>query len=158
MAQYPAKMDDAGPETAGRLALLICADEENHDLAVSWLTERGMSAISAAAVDDAPRQIVDRRVELLVPDTLLIYLPRLPSLRRLKEERLSLRVVHSLLALTNSLRRPDFRCGRGAASAFEQGKIAFGRCRIAGHRQSGRVKFKESQSADFRRGVEQCDT
>jgi hypothetical protein len=36
---------------------------------------------------------VDRRVELLVLDTLPIYLPELPSLRKLKEERPWLRVV-----------------------------------------------------------------
>jgi hypothetical protein len=56
MTQFPAKMDDAGPETAGRLALLLCAAEEVHDLAASWLTEGGMSAISASAVDDARRR------------------------------------------------------------------------------------------------------
>ena len=93
MAQYPAKMDDARPETAGRLALLLCTDEEVHDLASSWLLEGGMSAISASAVDDAMRQIADRRVELLVLGTLPIYLPGLPSLRKLKKERPWLRVV-----------------------------------------------------------------
>ena len=75
MAQYSGKMDDAGPETAGRLALLLCADEEFMTWRLPGSRKGEMSAISASAVDDTMRQIVDRRVELLVLDTLPIYLP-----------------------------------------------------------------------------------
>ena len=74
---------------ASRLALLLCADEEVHDLAASWLGEGGMRAISAHGVDEALRQIAAERIELLVVDALPIYIPRLPSHRKLKEERLS---------------------------------------------------------------------
>ena len=52
-----------------------------------------MSAISASGVDDAVKRIADVRIDLLVLDTLPIYIPGLPSLRKLKEEQPPLRVI-----------------------------------------------------------------
>ena len=78
---------------ASRLALLLCADEEVHDLAASWLGEGGMRAISAHGVDEALRQIAAERIDLLVLDTQPIYMPGLPSLRKLKDEQPDLRVI-----------------------------------------------------------------
>jgi DNA-binding response OmpR family regulator len=75
------------------LALLLCTDDEVHDMAASWLAEGGMSAISASGVDDAVKRIADVRIDLLVLDTLPIYIPGLPSLRKLKEEQPPLRVI-----------------------------------------------------------------
>ena len=78
---------------ASRLALLLCADEEVHDLAASWLGEGGMRAISAHGVDEALRQIAAERIDLLVLDTQPIYVPGLPGLRKLKDEQPGLRVI-----------------------------------------------------------------
>src|SRR5688572_18499035 len=78
---------------ACRLALLLCTDDEVHDLAASWLAEGGMSTISAPGVDDAVRRIADGRIELLVLDTLPIYIPGLPGLLKLKDEQPPLRVI-----------------------------------------------------------------
>jgi DNA-binding response OmpR family regulator len=86
MNQGPGTTLDTGFKVARRLVLLLCSDEEVHDLAESWLTAAGMRVISAS-VQDATRQILDERVELLVLDTLPIYLPGLPSLLKIKEER-----------------------------------------------------------------------
>jgi len=76
-----------------RLALVLCADQEVHDLAESWLTEAGFSVVSTSTGQDAQKQISDRCVELLVLDTLPIYTPGLPSLRKLKDESPGLRVI-----------------------------------------------------------------
>ena len=71
----------------------MCADEEVHDLADSWLTAAGMRVISVSTGQDATRQVLDEQIELLVLDTLPIYLPGLPSLQKLKEERAHLHVI-----------------------------------------------------------------
>ena len=78
---------------ARRLVLLLCNDDEVHDLAASWLAEGGMRAISAHGVDEALRQIAAERIDLLVLDTQPIYLPGLPGLRKLKDEQPGLRVI-----------------------------------------------------------------
>jgi DNA-binding response OmpR family regulator len=82
-----------GSKVGTRRALLVCTDEEVHDLAESWLTAAGMGVISASTVQDATRQILDKRVELLVLDALPIYLPGLPSLLKIKQERQHFHVI-----------------------------------------------------------------
>lgn len=52
-----------------------------------------MSTISASGVDDAMERIAARQIDLLVLDTLPIYIPGLPSLRKLKDEQPPLRVI-----------------------------------------------------------------
>jgi DNA-binding response OmpR family regulator len=84
---------DAGSRFDTCLAVLFCADEEVHDLAQSWLTVAGIRVTSASAAQDAAKQILDEEVDLLVLDTLPIYLPGLPSLGKLKAERRQLRVI-----------------------------------------------------------------
>ena len=95
MTQSPGTTVDARSKVATRLALLLCTDEEVHDLAESWLTAAGMRVISVStsAAQDAARQIMNERIELLVLDTLPIYLPGLPSLQELKEGRQHLHVI-----------------------------------------------------------------
>ena len=78
---------------ASGLALLLCTDDEVHDLAASWLAEGGMSTASASGVDDTVKQIAEGRIDLLVLDTLPIYIPGLPSLQKLKDEQPPLRVI-----------------------------------------------------------------
>ena len=73
-------------------ALVLCADQV-HDLAESWLTEAGLSVISTSTGQDAEKQLLEHPVDLLVLDTLPIYTPDLPSLRKLKDELPSLRVI-----------------------------------------------------------------
>jgi DNA-binding response OmpR family regulator len=92
MNQAPGTSLDTGSKVAGRLVLLLCTDEEVHDLAESWLTAAGMRVISAS-VQDATRQILDERVELLVLDTLPIYLPGLRSLLEVKQGRPHFHVI-----------------------------------------------------------------
>ena len=82
-----------GSRRPTRLALLFCADEEVHDLAESWLTSAGMHVSSASTGQDAAKQILDNQIELLVLDTLPIYLPKLPSLRELKARKQHLQVI-----------------------------------------------------------------
>ncbi len=95
MAQNSGTTVDTVSKVATRLARLLCADEEVHDLAESWLTAAGMRVISVStsAAQDAARQIMNERIELLVLDTLPIYLPGLPSLQELKEGRRHLHVI-----------------------------------------------------------------
>lgn len=80
-------------KVATRLALLLCTNEEVHDLANSWLTAAGTRVVSVSTGKDAARQILDERIELLVLDTLPIYLPGLPSLQELKEKRPNMHVI-----------------------------------------------------------------
>ena len=95
MAQNSGTTVDTVSKVATRLARLLCADEEVHDLAESWLTAAGMRVISVStsAAQDAARQIMNERIELLVLDTLPIYLPGLPSLHELNEGRRHLQVI-----------------------------------------------------------------
>ena len=78
---------------ATRLALLLCADEEVHDLANSWLRAAGIRVLSAPTAQDAANRLLNERFELLVLDELPIYSPRLPSLLNLKEEMPHLRII-----------------------------------------------------------------
>ena len=80
-------------EVATRHALLLCADEEVHDLANSWLTTAGMRVISVSTGEDATTQILGGRIDLLVLDTHPIYSPGLSSLLALKEKMHHLRVI-----------------------------------------------------------------
>ena len=93
MAQKPRTTAGRGLMIGPRLALLLCADQEVHDLAESWLTEAGLGVVSTSTSQDAQKQILDRHVELLVLDTLPIYTPDLPSLQKLKDESPGLRVI-----------------------------------------------------------------
>ena len=93
MNQGPGTSLDTGSKVARRLVLLLCTDEEVHDLAESWLTAAGMRVISASSAEDARRQMLDEPIELLVLDTLPIYLPGLPGLLKLKEENQHLHVI-----------------------------------------------------------------
>ena len=93
MTQDTATIVGPGSNVATRLALLLCTDAEVHDLADSWLTAAGMRVISVSTGQDATRQILDEQIELLVLDTLPIYLPGLASLLALKEKRQNFHVV-----------------------------------------------------------------
>jgi DNA-binding response OmpR family regulator len=93
MTKGPEPIVDPGSEIATRLALLLCTDEEIHDLADSWLTASGMRVISVSTGQEATRQILDEQIELLVLDTLPIYLPGLSSLLTLKEKRRHFHVI-----------------------------------------------------------------
>lgn len=93
MTPNPEATADAKSNVATRLALLLCTEDEVHDLADSWLTEAGMRVISASTGPDAAKQISENRIELLVLDTLPIYVPGLPSLQALKGERPRLHVI-----------------------------------------------------------------
>ena len=75
------------------LALLLCADEEVHDLANSWLTAAGIRVLSAPTAQDAANWLLNEHFELLVLDELPIYSPRLPSLLELKEKMPYLRII-----------------------------------------------------------------
>jgi DNA-binding response OmpR family regulator len=75
-----------GSKIATRLALLLCTNEEVHDLADSWLAAAGMRVISVSTGQDATKWILEEPIELLVLDTLPIYLPGLLSLLALKEQ------------------------------------------------------------------------
>jgi DNA-binding response OmpR family regulator len=93
MNQAPGTTVDTGSKFGTRLALLLCTDEEVHDLAESWLTAAGMDVISASSVQDATRRILEDRIEVLVLDTLPIYLPGLASLLELKQGRPHFHVI-----------------------------------------------------------------
>jgi DNA-binding response OmpR family regulator len=93
MTQDQARRVEPGLKVATRHALMLCADEEIHDLVEHWLTAAGIHASSASDPKSVANRILEEAVELLVLDTLPIYLQGLPSLRRLKEERPSLRVI-----------------------------------------------------------------
>jgi DNA-binding response OmpR family regulator len=90
---HPGSRGDTGSKVATRLALLLCTDEEVHDLAEFWLTAAGIRVISASSAEDARREMLDKRIELLVLDTLPIYVPGLPGLLKLKQENQHLRVI-----------------------------------------------------------------
>jgi DNA-binding response OmpR family regulator len=68
-------------------ALLLCGDEEIHDLAEHWLTTAGMRVVTAHNGKQAEKLISDAKIEVLVVDCLPIYVPDLPDLHRLKEGR-----------------------------------------------------------------------
>jgi DNA-binding response OmpR family regulator len=93
MSQDRAATVDMGSKVATRLALLLCTDEEVHGLAEFWLTSAGMRVTSASSAEDARRQMLDEPIELLVLDTLPIYLPGLPGLLKLKQENRHLHVI-----------------------------------------------------------------
>ena len=93
MNQIPGTTADPASALASHVALLLCADQEVHDLVDSWLTNAGATVISISSAEDAEKQILNRHAALLVLDTLPIYLPGLPSLRKLKRETPGLRVM-----------------------------------------------------------------
>jgi DNA-binding NtrC family response regulator len=93
MNQEPGPTVDTGSKVGTRLALLLCTDGEVHDLAESWLTAAGMDVVSASSVQDATGRILEDRIEVLVLDTLPIYLPGLPSLLELKQRRPHFHVI-----------------------------------------------------------------
>ena len=76
-----------------RSALLLCADEEVHDLIEGWLVKAGINVISANDEKNAERVILDQPIDFLIIDSSPIYLPDLPSLRVLKEKSRNLRVI-----------------------------------------------------------------
>lgn len=93
MTQDPGLKVAPGSEVATRIALLLCTDEEVHDLADSWLTAAGMHVISVSTGQEATRQILDKQIDLLVLDTLPIYLPGFSIMLTLKEERQHFHVI-----------------------------------------------------------------
>lgn len=93
MTKDQARRVEPGRKVATRRALMLCADEEIHDLVAFWLTAAGIQVSSASDPKDAANRILEEEIELLVLDMLPIYLQGLPSLRRLKEEKPSLRVI-----------------------------------------------------------------
>ena len=68
-----------------RTALLLCDEEEVHDLAEAWLLAAGWHVLSAPNGSSAARRIRDKPIDLLVLDALPIYFPDLPGVRELKE-------------------------------------------------------------------------
>jgi DNA-binding response OmpR family regulator len=93
MSEDPRTTVDVASKIATRLALLLCTDGEVHDLAECWLAAAGMHVISASSAQEATRRIVEERIDVLVLDTLPIYLPGLPSLLELKQERPHFHVI-----------------------------------------------------------------
>ena len=91
-----------------RLAVLLCGDQEVHDLAECWLTAARMAVISTSAAQDAERQILEQRVELLILDELPIYVPGLSSLRKLKDQSPHLHVI----LIPRGEARPDVSVAR----------------------------------------------
>ena len=93
MTQILRSTVDAESQSATGVALLLCMDAEVHDLADAWLRMAGIRVISASSAQDALRRILDERVELLVLDTLPIYVQGLPSLLALKQGRKYFHVI-----------------------------------------------------------------
>jgi DNA-binding NtrC family response regulator len=93
MSKDPGTTVDVGLRAATRLVLLLCTDEEVHDLAESWLAGAGMHVISTSSAQEATKRILEDRIEVLVLDTLPIYLPGLPSLLELKHGRPHFHVI-----------------------------------------------------------------
>jgi DNA-binding response OmpR family regulator len=76
-----------------RSALLLCADEEVHDLVETWLMKVGVNVISADDGKNAESVISDQPIDFLIIDSPPIFLPDLPSLRLLKQKSRNLRVI-----------------------------------------------------------------
>jgi DNA-binding response OmpR family regulator len=78
---------------AARVALLLCNDEEVHDLAGTWLTRAGLNVISARDGKSAVSTVAGQSVDILIIDALPISLSDFPSLRSLKQQFRKLRVL-----------------------------------------------------------------
>jgi DNA-binding response OmpR family regulator len=69
------------------LALLLCPDEEVHDLLEGWLSAAGFEVATVESGAEAGAQVQSRSAKLLVLDALPTRFGNLPSLRGLKQSR-----------------------------------------------------------------------
>jgi DNA-binding NtrC family response regulator len=76
-----------------RVALLLCKDEEVHDLAECWLRTAGLNVISALDERCLQAILFQKSVDFLILDRLPLYGTELPSLRSLKKESPGLRIL-----------------------------------------------------------------